>query len=54
VFVQIELTQQMGEALEALVQTGLYGQTEGEAARRLVERAIEQKIKDGLIHLGMK
>ncbi len=36
--------------LTALVQTGLYGRSPGEAAERLVSQSIEKLVQQGVIH----
>ncbi len=47
--INIELTSQMSMAIDGVLRTGLFGDTREEAARRLMERAIDNEMSNGNI-----
>jgi hypothetical protein len=47
----LSVSPQMRQYLESLVPVGLYGKSAPEVAANLMSRAMEQLVRDGLLHL---
>lgn len=47
--IEVKLTEKAYDYIKQLTETGLYGTTDGETATRLLEQALRQELRNGIV-----